>query len=52
MSSRSNRRQALAAIAAAIAQRGATASSALTGEKSMLPLAAHFRRLILAFHAI
>ena len=46
----SNGRQAFAAHAAAVAQRGAAALGGFAGEKSVLPFAADFRRLILAFH--
>jgi len=45
-----NRRQAFAALAAAVAQRGAAAFGGFAGKKPVLPFAADFRRLILAFH--
>jgi hypothetical protein len=47
-----NGRQAFAALAAAVAQRGAAALGGFAGEKSVLPFAAHFRWLILAFHKL
>ena len=40
----------LAALAAAVAQRGAAAPGGFAGEKPVLPLAAHLLWLILAFH--
>jgi hypothetical protein len=46
----SNRRQAFAAHAAAVGQRGLAALAGIAVEKSVLPFAADFRRLILAFH--
>jgi hypothetical protein len=46
----SDGRQAFAAGPAAIAQDGAPALLAVAGKKAMLPLAAHFGRLILSFH--
>lgn len=52
MSWRSNGRQALAAHAAAVAQRGAAAPGGFAGKKSMLPLAPDLRRLVLAFHKL
>jgi hypothetical protein len=45
-----NRRQAFATVAAAVAQRGAAAPGGFAGEKPVLPFAAHFFWLILAFH--
>jgi hypothetical protein len=45
-----HRRQAFAALAAAIAQRGAPAFGALARQETMLPDAATFGRLILSFH--
>ena len=48
----SNRRQAFASHAAAIGQRGLAAFARITVEKSVLPFAADFRRLILAFHKL
>jgi len=47
---RSNRRQAFAAHAAAIPQNAFAALGRIAGQKAMLPLAADFRRLVLAFH--
>jgi hypothetical protein len=44
--------QAFATFATAIAQRGAAALGGFAGEKPVLPLAAHFLRLILAFHKL
>jgi hypothetical protein len=49
---RSNRREALATLAAAIAQGGAPAFGAFAGQETMLPHAAAFGRLILSFHKI
>jgi hypothetical protein len=46
----SNRREALATHAAAIGQRGLAALGGITIQETVLPLAADFRRLILAFH--
>ena len=47
---KSNRRQAFAAVAAAVGQRGLAALARVTVEKSVLAFTADFRRLILAFH--
>ena len=47
---RLDRRQAFASDAAAVAQRGFAALARIAVEKSVLPFAADFRRLILAFH--
>jgi hypothetical protein len=47
---KSNRRQAFASHAAAIPQCGLAAFGRIAIEKSVLPFAADFRRLILAFH--
>ena len=47
---KSNRRQAFAAVAAAVGQGGLAALARITVEKSVLAFAADFRRLILAFH--
>jgi hypothetical protein len=47
-----NRRQAFAAHAAAIGQRGLAALARITVKKSVLPFAADFRWLILAFHKL
>src|ERR1700743_1515320 len=47
---RLHRRQAFAALAAAIAQRGATTLGALACQETMLPDPATFGRLILSFH--
>ena len=47
-----NGRQALAAFAAAVGQRGLAAFARIAGEKPVLPLAAHFLWLILAFHKL
>ena len=47
---KSNRRQAFAAVAAAVGQRGLAALAGIAVEKSVLAFAADFRRLILAFH--
>jgi len=46
----SNGRQAFAADAAAVGQRGLAAPARMAVEKPVLPFAADFRRLILAFH--
>jgi hypothetical protein len=46
----SNRREALAALAPAIAQGGAPAFGAFASQKTMLPDPATFGRLILSFH--
>jgi hypothetical protein len=48
----SDGRQAFAALAAAVAQRGTAAPGGFAGEKSVLPLAAHLLWLILAFHKL
>jgi hypothetical protein len=48
----SDGRQAFAALAAAVAQRGAAGLGGFAGEKPVLPLAAHFLWLILAFHKL
>jgi hypothetical protein len=45
-----NRGEALAALAAAIAQNGFSALGRITAAEPVLPLAADFRRLILSFH--
>jgi hypothetical protein len=45
-----NGRQTFAPDAAAVAQGGAAASGAFAREKTMLPFAAAFGRLILSFH--
>ena len=50
MGRRSDGGQTLAAHAAAVAQSRAAALGALASEKTMLPFAAHFGRLILSFH--
>lgn len=47
-----NRRQAFASDAAAIGERGFAALGRIAVEKSVLPFASDFRRLILAFHKI
>ena len=47
---KSNRRQAFAAFAAAVGQRGTAGLGGFAGEKSVLAFPAHFLRLILAFH--
>jgi hypothetical protein len=52
MSGGLNRRQAFAAHAAAVGKRGLAAFARITVEKSVLPLAAHFLWLILAFHKL
>ena len=49
---KSNRRQAFAAVAAAVGQRGLAALAGIAIEKSMLAFATDFRRLILAFHKL
>jgi len=49
---RLHRRQALAALAAAIGQSGATALGALAGQETMLTDPATFGRLILSLHKI
>jgi hypothetical protein len=43
-------RQSFAAFAAAIAQRGASATGGFAGKEPVLPFPAHFLWLILAFH--
>ena len=50
MRARSDLRQAFAAVAAAVGERGLAALARIAVEKSVLPFAADFRRLILAFH--
>jgi hypothetical protein len=45
-----NRREAFAAGATAAGNRGATAFGGSAGKEPVLAFAAHFRRLILAFH--
>jgi hypothetical protein len=45
-----NRRQAFAAVAAAVAQDGAAALARIAIKKPVLTLAPDFGRLILAFH--
>ena len=52
MAEESNRRQTLATDAAAIGQSGLAALGRVTIEEAVLPLAAHLRRLILAFHKL
>jgi hypothetical protein len=52
MSGGLNRRQAFASHAAAIGQRGLAALARIAVKKSVLPFAAHFRWLILAFHKL
>jgi hypothetical protein len=52
MSGGLNRRQAFAAHTAAIGQRGFAALARITVKKSVLPFAADFRWLILAFHKL
>jgi hypothetical protein len=47
---RLDRREAVASDAAAVAQRGLAALARISVKKSVLPFAADFRRLILAFH--
>ncbi len=47
---KSNRRQAFAAHAAAVGQRGLAALGGIAVQKPVLAFAADFRRLILAFH--
>jgi hypothetical protein len=47
-----NGRQAFAALAAAVAQRGAAAPGGFAGKKPVLPFAAHLLWLILAFHKL
>jgi hypothetical protein len=49
---KSNRRQAFAAVAAAVGQRGLPALAGIAVEKPVLAFAADFRRLILAFHKL
>jgi hypothetical protein len=48
----SDGRQAFAALAAAVAQRGAAAPGGFASEKPVLPFAAHLLWLILAFHKL
>jgi hypothetical protein len=50
MSGGLNRRQAFASHAAAIGKRGFATLARIAVEKSVLPFAADFRWLILAFH--
>jgi len=50
MRAKSDRRQAFAAEAAAVGEDGLAALGGIAVEKSVLPFAADFRRLILAFH--
>jgi len=50
MSAKLNRRQASATHATAVGQRGLAALARIAVKKSVLPFAADFRRLILAFH--
>jgi hypothetical protein len=50
MRAKSDRRQAFAAVAAAVGERGLAAFARIAVEKSVLPFAADFRWLILAFH--
>jgi hypothetical protein len=52
MSGGLNRRQAFAAHAAAIGKRGFATLARIAVKKSVLPAAADFRRLILAFHKL
>jgi hypothetical protein len=52
MSGGLNRRQAFASHAAAIGQRGFAALARIAVKKSVLPFAADFRWLILAFHKL
>jgi hypothetical protein len=47
-----NGRQAFATDAAAVGQRGLAALARIAGEKPVLPFAAHFLWLILAFHKL
>jgi hypothetical protein len=49
---KSNWRQAFAAHATAVGQRGLAALGGITVQKPVLALAADFRRLILAFHKL
>jgi tetratricopeptide (TPR) repeat protein len=49
---RLNRGQAFAAHAAAVVQRGLAAFARIAGKKPVLPFAAHFLWLILAFHKL
>ena len=48
----SDGREAFAALAAAVAQRGAAGLGGFASEKSVLAFPAHFRWLILAFHKL
>jgi hypothetical protein len=50
MRAKSDRREAFAALAAAIAQGGAAAPCGFAGEKPVLAFPTQFLRLILAFH--
>jgi hypothetical protein len=50
MRAKSDRREAFAALAAAIAQGRAATPCGFAGEKPVLAFPAHFLRLILAFH--
>jgi len=50
MNAQLNRREAFAALAAAIAQNGAPALARISVQKPVLTLAPDFRWLILAFH--
>jgi len=52
MRAKSDRRQAFAAVAAAVGERGLAALARIAVEKSVLPFAADFRWLILAFHKL
>jgi hypothetical protein len=49
---KSNRRQAFAAVAAAVGQCGLAALAGIAVQKPVLTFAADFRRLILAFHKL
>jgi len=49
---KSNRRQAFAAVAAAVGQRGLAALAGIAVKKPVLAFATDFRRLILAFHKL
>ena len=44
------RREAFAPVAAAVGERGLAALAGTAGKKPVLAFAAHFLRLILAFH--
>jgi len=50
--SKSDRREALAALTTTIPQNGATAPAGIAAQEAVLPSAANFRRLILTFHAM